>query len=437
MIVPLHREGRSAVCALAISVVLVGSSFAQEPASPHAKTATPLAELLREAEHNNPQLQALRQGSQALRHVPVQVSTLPDPQIQVQQFNVGSPRPFAGYTNSNFAYVGMGISQGIPYPGKLQLRGAVSSRDADIADNHADSASLAVLAEVKSAYLQIARQIQTLAVLEHERPLFRQIEQAAEARYRSGMGNQQDVLRAQLQETKLLQDIVINRLETGKIQARLKQLLNRPQSSADIIPVALEETRLATPFDELLSAVQAQNPDLTATQNRIERQTLQVGLARKDFYPDFNVGFKWMQTDPARFRGYYLFTLGITVPIHYDKQRRELAQAEAELSRSQSERAEQLQQLAAELSQQHIITRQTAELLTITREGLLPQARAAVQAGLAGYRNNRQDFQTLLAAALDLLRLEQEYWQTLADHEIAIAHTEQLTGLSLLSAAKE
>src|SRR6185437_2140211 len=78
----------------------------QEHTNPEAVTS--LQDLLNEAERNNPQIEAARQGWEAAKQVPSQVSTLPDPQFQIQQFSVGSPRPFAGYSNSNFAYIGLG-----------------------------------------------------------------------------------------------------------------------------------------------------------------------------------------------------------------------------------------------------------------------------------------------------------------------------------------
>ncbi|HKD70478.1 MAG TPA: TolC family protein, partial [Candidatus Acidoferrum sp.] len=84
-------------------------ALAQEPLTQSAQSAIPLADLLQEAEKNNPQIEAARQGWQAAKQVPTQVSTLPDPEFQIQQVNVGSPRPFAGYTNSDFAYIGLGV----------------------------------------------------------------------------------------------------------------------------------------------------------------------------------------------------------------------------------------------------------------------------------------------------------------------------------------
>ncbi len=422
---------KSAACALTISAFLAPPGFAQGAAPQHAAPVTTLATLLKEAEQNNPQLLAARDSLQAAKQVPAQVSALPDPQFQLQQVNVGSPRPFAGYTNSEFAYVGVGASLDILYPGKLKLRGEVAKRDADIASNRSDSVSRTLFAEIKAAYFQLGYLAETLTLLQDDGRLLKQIEQAAESRYRSGQGTQQDVLQAQVQETKLLRDISMHHLEAGKVQTRLKQLLNRPQSSTDIEPATLTETPLDTTFDQLLSALQSQNPDIAATQNAIAREKVRVDAAHKDFYPDFNVAYMFERTDPSHFRSYNQITFGIKIPLHYEKQRSELAQAEADLSRSRNEHEAQSQQTAADLHQQYLIAEQAADVLKIYREGLIPQTRAAVQSGLAAYRSNRQDFQSLLTSYLDVLRLEQEKWQSVADHETALARLEQMTGLPL------
>jgi Outer membrane efflux protein len=103
----------------------------------HSEAVALLQDLLTEAEQNNPQIQAARLSWQAAKQVPSQVSTLPDPQFNVQQVNVGSPRPFAGYTNSDFAYVGLGVTQDLPYPGQLRLKGEMAKRNADVGADQA------------------------------------------------------------------------------------------------------------------------------------------------------------------------------------------------------------------------------------------------------------------------------------------------------------
>jgi len=84
------------LCALLLLSALVKHAFAQEVSPQHDHAVTPLADLLQEAEKNNPQIEAARQGWQAAKQVPTQVSTLPDPQFTLQHLSVGSPRPFAG-----------------------------------------------------------------------------------------------------------------------------------------------------------------------------------------------------------------------------------------------------------------------------------------------------------------------------------------------------
>ncbi len=420
------------ISGILISVVLAAHAFAQESPTSLTGSITPLSELLAEAEKNNPQIEAARHGWQAARQVPTQVSTLPDPQFNLQHVSVGSPRPFAGYTNSDFAYLGLGISQDIPYPGKLRLKGEIAKRDADVSQQQVESVRRAVLADLKGTYFQLAYLSKTLTILEEDGELLKQVEQAADARYRSGMGTQQDVLQAQLQETKLLREIAMHHLQVGKLEAQLKQLLNRSQESPDIEPADLRETPLMQTYADLLAAAQIQNPEIAGAQKMIEKQSLHVDLARKDSYPDFNVQYMWQRTDPAQFRAYYMLSIGIKVPIYRSrKQRPELAQAESEQLLAQSELQAQSQQLAGDLRSQYVIVQQTSEVLKIHREGLSPQVRSEFQSGLAGYQSNKQDFQALLTAFLDVLHLDEDYWQNVAEYETAIARLEQLTGLSL------
>jgi len=70
-------------------------------------------------------------------------------------------------------------------------------------------------------------------------------------------------------------------------------------------------------------------------------------------------------------------------------------------------------------------------MLKIYREGLIPQALATYQSGLAGYQTGRQDFETLLSAFMDVFNFDEEYWKALSEHESALSRIEQLTGVSI------
>lgn len=398
---------------------------------PPGPAVTPLAALVREAQRNNPSISAARRAWQAAELVPSQVSTLPDPQISVQQFSVGSPRPFAGFTNSDFAYIGFGISQDLPYPGKLRLRGEIAKRGAVVTRDRFETVRRGVVEQLKAAYFQLSYLQQTLSILRRDQQLLAGVEKIAEARYRVGQGNQQDVLKAQLQETKLLRDIQLYKQQRESFEAQIKQLLNRPPDSADLTTEAMTQTPFAYTFDQLRSLVASQNPEVRAQEDTVTRQGLGVELARKDFYPDFNVQYMW-QHNAGQFRDYYMLTFGVQVPIHWRrKQRPALEQAVTDLNGSRRSYEAQVQQTYFEIRDQYLAAETAAHVLTIYRQGLIPQAAATFNAALAAYQTGREDFQTLLDSYLDVLNLDLEYWRTLAGHETALARLEELTGITL------
>src|ERR1700692_1230127 len=126
------------------------SAYAQEMTG----MPTPLATLISEAQLNNTQLSAADHAWKAATHVAQQVTTLPDPQFTVQSYSVGSPKPFAGFSNSDFAYIGFGASQDIPYAGKLRLKGDVANRNADMQQAQTDLLRISVSDQIKLIYLR-------------------------------------------------------------------------------------------------------------------------------------------------------------------------------------------------------------------------------------------------------------------------------------------
>src|SRR6202047_5618217 len=152
-----------------------------------------------------------------------------------------------------------------------------------------DSARRTVVGNLKIVYFHLAYIQQTLGVLQRRDELLNQLQEAAEARYRVGQGNQQDVLKAQLQHTKILQEIAHHHQEEGLLEAQIKQVLGRPQESADIVAETLTLRALPYTATELLQRAREQNPDVHSKQASIRQQETQVELAQKNFHPDFSV----------------------------------------------------------------------------------------------------------------------------------------------------
>ncbi|QEE28592.1 TolC family protein [Terriglobus albidus] len=409
---------------LVLAVTFPGS--AQETA---ASTRTPLSQLLAEAAANNPQISSAEHTAKAARQMAPQITALPDPKLTYQQLSVGSPKPFAGYTNSDFAYIGIGASQELPYPGKLRLRGQVAERDADTKQAEIDITKVGIADGVKSDYLQLAYLQQTLGILQQNKVVLDLLIQDATAHYQVGQGMQQDVLEAQLNRTRILREITMHHQQMGQIQAHLKGLLNRDQQSPDVITDDLTETPLKTTAGELSSLVKKSNPQIRADANAIQKQDAQVASAKREGKPDFEVGYMYQNTD-RRYRDYYEFNLNVRFP-RKKRVDAEIAEAQEQLTVSQKTFDAHLAQQLSRVQQAYVQVTKDEELLREYREGLVPQSDAVYRAVLSAFASNKDQFTHVLLYFTDLLTLKLEYAQTLLDHETALAHLESLTGATL------
>ncbi|MFL6314162.1 MAG: TolC family protein [Terriglobales bacterium] len=388
----------------------------------------PLATLIEEVQRRNPDIQAATHEYRAASSGAKGAGALPDTQLMLQHLSVGSPPPFAGYTNSDFAYIGIGASQQLPWPGKRALRSEVAGLDAESVKAQSGVVSRTVIEQLKVAYFKLAYLQQTLGVLLRDDKLLGEMEQIAESRYRVGQGNQAEALRAQLQHTRILQEITMHHREAGQVQAQVKQLLGRWQDSPDIIAEPLRE-RALPPNGNLLENVSQHNPEVAFRQQVAKRNEKQVELARKEFRPDFGLEYMYQNTD-RKFRDYYMLTLTVTLP-NRGRRRAELAAATEHQQTAASELSAEIQRRLAEVQSQYVAAQTSSEQLKIYREGLIPQAEATYRAARAAYEANRQEFGAVLSSFRDLLDFEEQYQKALSEHESALARLESLTGETL------
>ena len=392
-------------------------------------SATPLAALLAEAAGANPQIAAANDVWKASTHVARQVSTLPDPQFTFQSFSVGSPKPGAGFSNSNFAYLGFGASQALPYPGKLRLKGEVASRKADTAEAQVGAISADVAEQIKLLYLRLAYLQQTLAILDHTNAALGPLVKNALSHYSLGEGSQAGIIQAQLQRTQILRRETVNREHMGEAEADLKELLHRTQDSPDIVAEPFAETTLRLSASELQALVRQQNPILQVEQRSVQQEDAQIRSAQREGKPDFNVGYMYQLTGPS-YRDYYMLTLNLSLPRR-GRVRAEVAEATEQANHARHELDSAAQRQLAAVQKQFVAATSTAELLDEYNHGLIPQSEAIFRSEESSYAANKQQFTPVLSSLLDLLSLQSDYQEALLKHETALVHLETLTGASL------
>jgi len=372
-------------------------------------------------------LAALRHW-QAQTKVPIQVATLPDPQLSLQHFTVGSPQPFSGYETSDFYYTGFGVSQDIPGPGKLRLQKSQAEKDVEYAKHRYEGAEREVEEKVKEIYFELFYHAKTLAILNRNQNELQQIQQIAETRYRVGQGLQQDLIKAQLHTTEILKEQAMHHQEEDQEQLELKQILGRDADSDNIEIGDIEPTHLQLDSSQLAQLAGSGSRDLAAARAMEARSAEALKLAHEGYWPDFTVGYSYEKTGPG-FRDYYMLNLGAKIPLYFwRKQTPAIEQAALEAESAQElARATQLQ--VSSDAESSLVAMRTAErIMSIYRDGLIPQAETSQASAMAAYRVGKVDFQTLLSSVLDLQNLRQEYYRSLADHEIAIAKLEQVIG---------
>jgi len=384
--------------------------------------------LIEEAMAHSPLIDGARQHWQAQTKAPVQAGALPDPQIIFQHFSVGDPGPGSGLGNSDFAYLGFGASQDVPFPGKLGLQAAIAEKDAESARQQYEAARRDIAEKVRELYFELSYHVQIDALFHQIRDELGRIAQIAETRYRVGEAQQQDVIKAQLQMTAILKELAMHHQDLDQVQLELKAVLGRDASAPDVEPGELAPSTIRLNAAELRKLVDAHSPELRMQHTLEERDRAGLELARKGYQPDFSVGYVFENTG-NRFRDYYMLTLGAKIPLYFwRKQTPAIEQAELELQAARAQIRARTLDMTATVDRQ-VIAFQTAErVLTIYREGLIPQAQDSLDAALAAYRVSKVDFQTLLSAVIDLLNVNQEYYREVADHEIALAKIEQVVG---------
>jgi outer membrane protein TolC len=394
-----------------------------------AQNPTPLSALLAEAAANNPDILSAEHNWRAMALVKAQVTTLPNPQLTLQQFNVGSPRPFAGITNSNFAYVGIGATQELPYPGKLRLKGELADRVAEVQNAQVEVVRTSTSDQIKALYLRLAYLQQTLRLLGASRATLGQVLDSELLRYRSGSGSQAEILKAELDKTKFIREITMHHQDMGMAQADLKRLLHRPQSSPDIVPEEMTETALQYDSHELLDLIRPRNPEVKLAASGIEKERAALQSAERGAKPDFSIGYMYQRTG-LDFPAYYMLTFNLIL------QRRQRVNAEVEqavetMKGAEQELDAQIQRQSAEVQKQYVVAMSTAEQLNEYRNGIIPQADAVFHAVLLGYQANKQQLDTVLTSLNEVSELKRECAQVLLDHETALARLETLTGVSL------
>jgi outer membrane protein, heavy metal efflux system len=392
---------RSRAVAVSAGCVLVAWCFAAAGGAWGAETvpasaASEVDGLVAEALEKNPDLAAARQEAAAARARVSPAGTLPDPMVTVNYENDGASPSLGVEPMTRLQFM---AQQAIPFPGKLGLQERVAKADADRSATRPERVALALEAAVRRGYASLVEARENLRLVDEQVETWREIEEVVRVRYSAGMGTQQDVLRAQSERTRLLQQRRKDEAGEEGALVELRRLLYRPSEE----PVPTErrlvpgEPLAAPPAEEFLKKTLEVTPELKEIAFAKERSRLAGELARRNLRPDFVASAGYMNRGSLPLM--WSAGVGISVPLWAGKKQHPLILEARSLFEAASATEASLRRQALARTEERLIRiRQLGDESRLDFEALLVQDRLSVDAALASYRTGSVPFVTVLEA---------------------------------------
>ncbi|WP_051604151.1 TolC family protein [Methylobacter tundripaludum] len=382
----------------------------------------------------NPGLAEIRARAEAMAAVPSQEGTLPDPTLKFGALYL--PTSSFNLHQDDFTMMEVGVSQEIPFPGKLGLREKIAEQEALAAADSVDEARLRLVREVKQSWWRLFYYDRALNLLDESEHFFQQLIDIAQAKYKVGKGSQQDVLLAQLELSKLKDEKLNLVIMRHSQNARINALLDRAAETSVQIP-AEAEFKLPVIIESALQDKALHIRPLFAQHRKmLDAGLAKVDLAQKGFYPDFTVGAAYdarQNTPSGQSRSDFASVqLSINVPIYANrKQAKAVDQRQSELLQAQYALHDDHRKIQAEIAAKAVEYQQTKEKLLLLEHEIIPQAQQAVNSLLAGYQVSQTDFTDLLRTQLSFFQYQTQYWQALTNTQQILAELSAEVGEEL------
>lgn len=384
------------ICLYLAAAFVLSSSAAAAPSNHHAANPQ-LDALVAEALSNAPETAAARASVEAAQRRIVPARTLADPYLSTIYQNEGRG---VSLGNSEGSFVGVMVSQPIPWPGKLRLAGEVAASEArEIERGTVGRAALTLEARVRNSWydLVLARTIDR--IIEDRHHAATQIEASVRERYAAGLAEQQDVLRAQVElvridEQRAMQAAVI----AGRV-AELNRLAGAPQDRPIVTPDRPPEDAGFPTIEELIAAAAARSPELAASRQAIETGRIRVDLARKNVLPDFSVNAGSMYRGSYEMGPMWQVGVGVTVPLWIERrQQNQLAEAQAVVRGRTAESETVLRELELRTRERAAQLDAALRIAALYRDKILPLDELSLESALASYQAGKLPFISILDA---------------------------------------
>jgi cobalt-zinc-cadmium efflux system outer membrane protein len=427
-VVPLKGFCAAVIAFFSLMLLPLGS-----PAAGAVRGQAVLERLIDEALANNPELKALKDREEAFSQRPSQAESLDNPKIGFSLLAI--PTNSFSFNQEPMTQKQISVSQKVPFPGKLQLKGDIARKETQIVSEDYVERRNDLVRRVEDAFRNLLLVNKTIDVTKENRDLLKEFVKTTETKYAVGEGIQQDVLKAQVELSKMIDKLIALRQEKETAVARLNTLLYRPvraplKELEGIEIGGLRHPGFAFTEDELQKVAEVNRPVLMGAKQRIDRYRLALRLAEKNYYPDFDFGVSYGQRNdrPDFVSGVVM----VTVPLWYKtKEDKKVAEEKWNIRQATEQYNTAKNKIFFRIKDALARIGKYREQIELFKTGLLPQSRAALESAISGYQVNKVDFITLVNNQVTLYNYEIQYYQAVTDYENTISEIEATVGKRL------
>jgi outer membrane protein, heavy metal efflux system len=392
-----------------------------------------LGELLQEALAQNPELKAREaEVSAAAARVP-QAGALPDPMLTLGVMSL--PVDSWSFNREPMTQKTVELSQEFPFPGKRPLLARAAGAERETAEARLAALRNQVVREVREAYAELYYLDHALEINRQNLELLKQFVQVAGSRYAVGQGLQQDVLKAQVEQSMLLDRELMLTADRQVAAARLSRLLGRPADPPLGPALQLPAEPLPSDPQALADQAAANNPEILMNEKMAAASEDLEKLARRSYYPDFTVMLGYGQRDPVTMNGVkqespdlVSGTVGFNLPIYsHRKQSQAVVENQARAEQRRHERDDAALRVREAVAAAYAQARRAEQQIELYRSGIIPQSENSLHSALAGYQVNKVDFLTLLDNQKTLYDLQTKLLRLQVDYSQALARLDELS----------
>ncbi len=390
-----------------------------------------LPDLIKEALENNPRVMAAHEEWRASMERIPQAKGFPDPMLSFAHFGQSIETRLGPQRNK------ISLSQKIPFFGKLSLKENIAQENSSIFEVQHTKVAADVILQVKETYFSLYWFEKAIDLRTEEKKVLGRLTKIARKKYETGLANQQDVLKAHLEISRLSEKILTLKQGKKTIEAKLNALLNRPATSTFGRIGEIEEANLTLSLTELFELARNGRPELKQAQHFILKSEKSVELAKKNNWPDFTIKFEYFDigggatSHPEDGRNAWLGAIGVNIPLWRGKYKAAEAEAAIKLTANQKRFEEIKSDTTAQVSEYYQEVKAYEDQLALYKHSLIPQAEQTLKASEVGYLSGQVDFLNLLESERVILQIKTGYFKNLSESRKSLARLERLIGQDL------